>query len=456
MRHLILLPLLAAAACIGDSEKVTDSGKAGGGSSNTAPVADAGQPISQTADTAVQLNGTGSLDADGDALTYIWSFDSVPEGSSLPSMESPFSKNHTTDASAPTFTADRVGTYIVKLVVNDGKLDSVADYVIVTVSEPENLPVADAGPDLSAEAGAAVTLDGTDSYDPLARPLTYTWTLVDQPAASAISVTGTDSTLSFTPDARGVYTVNLVVSNGLVSSNADAATVTVTGDDSAPTANAGEDQDSAYDCTTLSLDCSGSTDPDGDELQYLWEVQAKPSASTAGNDSFSDRSAAKPTFWPDAAGTYVLSCSVYDGKTWSSPDTTTIQAAERPTNTDPIADAGSDTTVSGGSAECTESGYTFNCDECAAVTVTLGSDAAASDPDSDPYTVLWTVVEGTATIADPNSLVTTVEMSEAEPEEPGECEDVDYVFELAVTDCTGETETDTVIFTVTCCGVEDT
>lgn len=456
MRTLLPAPFLLLAACTGPStaDKTADTATA----TNNAPTAEAGLAISQSADAAVQLNGGGSSDPDGDAITWHWSFDRVPEGSTLMEKEKPFTVNNGADASLPAFTPDRVGTFIIKLVVNDGKVDSAPDYVIVTITAPENLPVANAGPDTTGAVGSALTLDGSGSYDPKGMSLTYAWTLVDKPAGSALTglTAGDTATPSLTGDARGNYTVNLVVNNGLVSSLADAAVITVTGDDGAPVANAGTDQ-IVEDCTSITLDCSASVDPDGDALTYAWAIQSKPATSKATDStSFSSTSAAKPTFYPDEAGDYTLSCAVFDGKNWSTPDTVKLEADERRSNSKPVVDAGTDQSFAGGNAECTLSGYEYNCDECTKQTVALGTDARVSDPDGDPITLEWSVADGSATIANPGSLVTTVTLEDAEPTEPGTCADTDYRFELKVTDCTGESTKDTVVFTVNCCGVEDT
>lgn len=455
-----MLPLAVALALVGCTPKDTtgDATDSGTGASNQKPIAEAGSPITQSADSAVSLSGAASSDPDGDALTWHWSFDHVPEGSALTSREAPFTQNHSVEAVASSFSPDVVGTYVVKLIVTDAKgLDSDPDFVIITVEEPENLPVANAGTDLTTRVGTSVSLDGSRSYDPLGRTLTYTWSLIDKPSSSQVgNVTGADqATASLNPDVKGVYVASLVVSNGLAPSLADAVTITALGDDHAPVANAGADQE-VEDCTTVTLDCASSADPDGDALTYMWEVQSKPSGSAVSNASFSDRSAARPTFWPDQAGDYVLSCAVSDGTTWSSPDLVNLEASERRSNSRPVADAGLDATVSGGSATCEESGYSYSCDECATVTATLGSTAAVSDPDGDPYTVLWTTDNTDATIADPTSLVTTVTLEDAEPTEPGECEEVEFEFTLEVTDCTGASTTDRITLSVECCGVEAT
>jgi hypothetical protein len=104
---------------------------------NTPPLADAGPNRQVTAGSTVTLDGSGSADADGDPLTYLWTLESRPADSQaiLSSMT----------AATPTFTADVAGTYVFSLVVNDGQENSLAATVTITaaagISPPKNLRI---------------------------------------------------------------------------------------------------------------------------------------------------------------------------------------------------------------------------------------------------------------------------------------------------------------------------
>ncbi|MCP3674072.1 MAG: hypothetical protein GY829_06330, partial [Gammaproteobacteria bacterium] len=65
----------------GDSSSNTDNN--GVVIANTAPVADAGDDQSVTTGTEVTLDASNSSDADGDSLSYSWTFSSIPAGSGV-------------------------------------------------------------------------------------------------------------------------------------------------------------------------------------------------------------------------------------------------------------------------------------------------------------------------------------------------------------------------------------
>ena len=83
---------------------------------NSPPVANAGPDQTVALNSLVTLNGSGSTDVDGNPLTFAWSFVSRPAGSTA-TLSNP-------TAVMPTFTADRLGDFVVQLIVNDGTVNS--------------------------------------------------------------------------------------------------------------------------------------------------------------------------------------------------------------------------------------------------------------------------------------------------------------------------------------------
>src|SRR5262249_53677709 len=132
---------------------------------NTAPVAEAGPAQSIAIGSAVQLNGSASSDADGDPLGYHWNLVSKPSGSAALLDDS--------ESVTPAFTADLAGTYVAELVVNDGHNHTATDSVVI--STLNGSPSADAGPPQTVSVGNLVQLNGSNSSDPDADPLTYAW-----------------------------------------------------------------------------------------------------------------------------------------------------------------------------------------------------------------------------------------------------------------------------------------
>ncbi|POP52728.1 PKD domain-containing protein, partial [Zhongshania marina] len=269
-----------------------------------------------TTGTLASLNGSSSSDADGDSLTYLWSTTSKPNGSA--------SSLSSTTAANPQFSADVDGQYTFQLVVNDGELNSSPDSVTVTSSTANSAPTANAGPDQNVTTSFLATLDGSASSDADGDPLSYSWTITSKPSGSASTISfSTDVDAFFTPDRDGQYVFQLIVNDGHANSAPDSITVTSSGDNSPPTANAGADQ-TVLVGDVAQLDSSNSSDADGDPLSYSWSFVSKPNGSVS---ALSDATQASPTFLTDQAGSYVLSLVVSDGTENSNPDSVTITAS---------------------------------------------------------------------------------------------------------------------------------
>jgi hypothetical protein len=185
---------------------------------NRPPVANAG--LDQTAEfgETVLLDGGASADADGDALIYMWSLIARPPGSST-ALINP-------NAQVTAFAADRPGDFVIQLIVNDGRLDSAPDTVIVTTSNTR--PVADAGPAQTVVVGAAVQLDGSGSSDANGDALSFSWSFTARPAGSTGDFSDpTAESPTFVADQPGLFVVQLIVSDAALDSAPDTTTITV-------------------------------------------------------------------------------------------------------------------------------------------------------------------------------------------------------------------------------------
>ncbi|MEL6346199.1 MAG: PKD domain-containing protein [Myxococcota bacterium] len=436
-----------------------DNGSTDEETGNNAPIADAGPDMTVSADSDIVLDASGSYDPDGDKLTYRWSFNRVPPESAL-TAEGNFPNNNTSvDQSA--LRPDVPGTYIVQLRTEDvyGNV-SEPDLAVINV-QSGSAPVAVTTESQTLTLPGSITLDGTESYDPLGRELTYRWRLSSVPSNSSgnLAESGFDTpTATFTPDVGGRYVASLIVNNGLADSEPAVSYIDVfSADPAPPVADAGPDLLGVFDCTQIPLDGTRSFDPNNDAMTYEWSLQEKPFNSKADATNFEDRNQVITTFYPDVAGNYVVSLAVNDGTSWSTPAILRIEASERNFNSAPVVEAGSDIELEGGSAVCEASGYTFDCESCEAITVPLGLDAVVSDIDNDPMDLEWRITgDAEVEIAEPTSLNTSATLYGASPTDPLDCAETKYRFELSATDCPTDETVDTMQVIVTCCGAAPT
>ncbi len=197
----------------------------------------------------------------------------------------------------------------------------------VSVNQP---PVADAGNSQTFILGSgSVMLDGSGSQDPDGDPLTFTWQIIQQPSGSTASLVSTDeSTTSFTPDVAGTYRIELVVSDGQES---DTAIVDIdVAENTLAVADAGPDQD-VNRGETVTLDGSGSRDPDGQPLTYRWTQVANLCPDvTEGKGVLTG---VRPSFTaPNVVCTLVFDLRVNDGIGDSAADRVYIQVMEEKGN----------------------------------------------------------------------------------------------------------------------------
>lgn len=156
----------------------------------------------------VVLDGTGSIDPDGDALSYRWTLTRKPEGSKT--------KLTRAEKIKAAFNADIPGTYEAQLVVTDTEGVS-SEPGTVRINVPNNRPPeAVIGEVISqVSAGDSITLYGNSSKDQEGASLTYKWSLVFKPTKSKATLSvGDDGSCKLVLDVDGSYTVQLVVNDG--------------------------------------------------------------------------------------------------------------------------------------------------------------------------------------------------------------------------------------------------
>ncbi len=202
-------------------------------------------------------------------------------------------------------------------------------FALTYCSESEDIPGSppnvDPGTYSPTPVGNTIVLDGSNTSDPDGDPLTYTWSMVEVPENSTITTNDIgDSNRDrafFTPDIDGDYTVSLSVSDGFHPTVTEEAIITVTPPvGSPPEANAGADQTVNVN-TTVNLDGSASSDPDGDALTYNWAIASNPVGNTA---TITDKDKEKASFQPDKTGNYVIELTVTDETGKSDKDNVTI------------------------------------------------------------------------------------------------------------------------------------
>jgi LmbE family N-acetylglucosaminyl deacetylase len=185
-------------------------------------------------------------------------------------------------------------------------------------------PVASAGSNQTVAQGASVTLNGSGSSDPEGATLSYAWSQVSGPAVTLSSTTTVSPTFTAPGGSSSAQTLvfQLIVNDGTNASSPAQTTVTVSAPtNQPPVASAGANQSVAQ-AATVTLNGSGSSDPEGATLSYAWSQLSGPSVT------LSSASAVSPTFTAPSGSsstqTLVFQLIVHDGTHASSPAQTSV------------------------------------------------------------------------------------------------------------------------------------
>jgi PKD repeat protein len=162
---------------------------------NAPPVCDAGPTFTVDVNDVVMFDATGSIDPEGGALKFDWDFG---DGTTAPNA-----------GPTPSHAYTSPGVFNVTVTVTDPAGKSSTCGTTVTVNDPNQAPVCDAGPTVQEIVNASVTFDGSGSFDPNGDPLTFDWDFGD--GSSALNAGPMPSHTYTMP---GVFTVTLTVSDG--------------------------------------------------------------------------------------------------------------------------------------------------------------------------------------------------------------------------------------------------
>jgi hypothetical protein len=297
----------------------------------------------------------------------------------------------------------------------------------LTVTKPPNqLPTAEAGSDFSVDEGTAgVQLQGSGS-DPDGTISSYKWEQVVSGSEPTVTLTD-ENTATAKFDAPSVsanteLTFKLTVTDNDGATAIDSVKVTVNNANQPPTANAGSDQ-TVNERDSVSLDGSGSTDPDGDTLTYAWTQTAGASVTLSGSDS------ATPSFTaPDVSAdgeTLTFELTVDDGNGHTATDTVNINIQNVVVNQPPVASLSANPSA-------IEEGSTSTLD------------ASASTDDAGIVQYTFEQVGGTAgTIT-----VDSTDLSKATFKAPSLSADETATIKLTVKDAQDATDSTTVVIAV--------
>ncbi len=369
---------------------------------NSPPVANAGGDKTINLPTnSTTLNGSGS-DSDGTITQYAWAKISGP------------SVNMTNTGTPNLSLASLVaGVYKFQLTVTDDAGATASDISTVTVIAANQIPVANAGDNVTVILPTnTATLTGSGS-DPDGTISSYEWSQSSGPVATIENPSSASTLLSDLTE--GTYVFQLTVTDDDGASASDEVTVIVQGPEVnvPPAVSAGPDKSITLPVNSASFTGTAS-DPDGTISSLEWEL------ISGGANTLSGENTLNLTASNLEAGVYVFRLTATDNDGATAFDEVRLTVQSELVNQSPVANAGPDIVVS-----------------LPQTTTTING--SGSDPDGTIEGYSWEKVSGPA--------VTLGATDESSLQLSDLVEGV-YIFELAVTDNLDATGTDLVQVTV--------
>ncbi|TMO48362.1 PKD domain-containing protein [Pseudoalteromonas ruthenica] len=245
----------------------------------------------------IHLDASASFDADNDTLNYEW-------------QAQPHNRSAEFQLSAHTgvqalFKAQSAGKYTIRLTVDDGELQHSTEGT-VTVQEQSLEPVISAPS--SVKVGTEIKLSAANSK--LYEGVGITWQLKSKPQGSSAELSTHDAVEAlFTADVAGTYLVQLRLTASSGEYVVATKEITATANNGAPFVRLLNTPSSSKTYQQVTLDGSATTDPDGDTLDFLWQIEAPEGATY----SLENETSAKATFLAQDPGDYKITLQASDG-----------------------------------------------------------------------------------------------------------------------------------------------
>jgi len=216
---------------------------------NSSPIANVGKDRIASVNEPVSFSGADSRDIDSEIISYKWNLGDGTKKSGI----------------NVTHAFQKPGTYRVRLAVTDdsnAKNKTDTDTLKVIVNDP---PIARVGKDRRASVRETIIFNASKSMDKDGKLIEYLWDFGD---GTEQKTTAKTKTVKHSYSDPGKYIIKLTVKDNSGSSSNTSQDTALVVINHPPVAVAGLDQH--VKTREVKFDASGSHDPDGEIIQYLW------------------------------------------------------------------------------------------------------------------------------------------------------------------------------------------